>query len=60
MIRNQLLYPAELRGRLGFPPFLRSGSCGQAERKVINGHAAAQSRHNFGHNGSPSPDGRVG
>jgi len=53
MIRNQLLYPAELRGRAisqrGNPFAARLASVKHPERNGAVGHSAARQRHNFGH-----------
>lgn len=49
MIRNLSLYPAELRGLRGFPPFLPMSAAGQAEQNGAIGHIAARRGHNVGH-----------
>lgn len=49
MIRNQSLYPAELRGRHRFPPFIGGSAPGQAEQNGATRHSRAHWRHNPGH-----------
>lgn len=44
-----MLYPAELRGRRGFSPFMGAAGLAQAEQNGANGHRAARWRHIFGH-----------
>lgn len=53
ILRNQSLYPAELRGRGGFPPFLSFVAFGQAERSGTIGHSGARESHKIGHSHLP-------
>lgn len=58
MIRNQSLYPAELRGRAflqrGNPFAGMSAPVKLAEQSGASGHSAARRRHIFGHTATPS------
>jgi hypothetical protein len=66
-IRNQSLYPAELRDRLAFSLRNRGFSCPArrpaaepfAERNGARRHSAARHGHNFGHTGSAPPPARL-
>lgn len=49
MLRNQSLYPAELRGRLGNQPFIEPAPAAQAEQNGASGHSGAHQSHNPGH-----------
>jgi hypothetical protein len=44
-----MLYPAELRGHRGFPPFIDDAADRQAEQNGAIGHSAAHRSHIPGH-----------